>query len=89
MDTDPPGEVPRMRPLAAWPRETRRALIGVFTDIDDTLTTEGAITPEALQAMAALKAAGLHVVAVTGRPAGWSEPFAMRWSTLPRRRSRA
>jgi HAD superfamily hydrolase (TIGR01484 family) len=81
MDTAAPGEaaVPRMRPLAAWPSEARRALIGVFTDIDDTLTTEGAITPEALQAMAALKAAGLHVVAVTGRPVGWSEPFAMRW----------
>ena len=24
-------------------------MIGVFTDIDDTLTTEGAITPDALQ----------------------------------------
>ena len=28
------------------------ACIGVFTDIDDTLTTEGAITPDALQALA-------------------------------------
>jgi HAD superfamily hydrolase (TIGR01484 family) len=69
----------RMRPLAAWPNEARRGLVGVFTDIDDTLTTEGAITPEALRAMAALKAVGLHVVAVTGRPVGWSEPFAMAW----------
>jgi HAD superfamily hydrolase (TIGR01484 family) len=81
MDTAAPGEaaVPRMRPLAAWPREARHALVGVFTDIDDTLTTEGAITPEALQAMAALKGAGLHLVAVTGRPVAWSEPFALRW----------
>jgi HAD superfamily hydrolase (TIGR01484 family) len=52
---------------------------GVFTDIDDTLTTEGAITPEALAALAALQAAGLPVIAVTGRPVGWSEPFARDW----------
>jgi peptide chain release factor 3 len=32
-------------------------LVGVLTDIDDTLTTDGAITPDALQALAALKAA--------------------------------
>ncbi len=65
-----------MRPLVEWrPGET----IGVFTDIDDTLTTEGAITPDALQALADLKEAGLHVVPVTGRPVGWSEPFAQNW----------
>jgi len=53
--------------------------IGVFTDIDDTLTTEGAITPNALQALADLKAAGLQVVPITGRPVGWSAPFVNRW----------
>jgi HAD superfamily hydrolase (TIGR01484 family) len=63
-------------PLTDWPLEDRRQLIGVFTDIDDTLTTEGAITPDALQALAQLKAAGLHVIPITGRPLGWSEPFA-------------
>jgi HAD superfamily hydrolase (TIGR01484 family) len=68
-----------MRPLTDWPLEARQGLVGVFTDIDDTLTTEGAITPDALEAMAALKAAGLHIVAVTGRPVGWSEPFAAAW----------
>ena len=52
---------------------------GVLTDIDDTLTTAGAITPEALQALADLKAAGLPVIAITGRPMGWSEPFARAW----------
>lgn len=69
----------RMRPLTQWPATARAQLLGVFTDIDDTLTTEGAITPDALQALAALKAAGLHVVAITGRPVGWSEPFAKAW----------
>jgi len=52
---------------------------GVLTDIDDTLTTAGAITPDALQALGRLKAAGLPVIAITGRPMGWSEPFARAW----------
>jgi HAD superfamily hydrolase (TIGR01484 family) len=68
-----------MKPLSAWPLEARRQIIGVFTDIDDTLTTDGAITADALQALHDLKAAGLHVIAITGRPVGWSEPFAAEW----------
>lgn len=67
-----------MLDLSHWPQPPRPWL-GVFTDIDDTLTTEGAITPDALQALHTLKAAGLHVVPVTGRPAGWSAPFAAQW----------
>jgi HAD superfamily hydrolase (TIGR01484 family) len=68
-----------MRPLSNWPLEYRRCIIGVFTDIDDTLTTDGAITLDALQALHDLKAAGLHVIAITGRPVGWSEQFALTW----------
>ena len=68
-----------MKPLVQWPLEARRGLVGVLTDIDDTLTTDGAITADALQALADLKAAGLAVIAITGRPVGWSEPFAQSW----------
>jgi len=68
-----------MQPLRAWPAAARRGLAGVLTDIDDTLTTEGAITADALQALGDLRAAGVHVIAVTGRPVGWSEPFARSW----------
>lgn len=68
-----------MKPLSEWPIEARRHIIGVFTDIDDTLTTDGAITPDALQALHDLKQAGLTVIAITGRPVGWSEPFASLW----------
>ena len=67
-----------MKALADWPVEQRRNIIGVFTDIDDTLTTHGSITPDALQALADLKAAGLHVIPITGRPVGWAEPLAAR-----------
>ena len=68
-----------MRPLADWPLAQRQGIIGVLTDIDDTLTTDGAITPDALQALHDLKAAGLHVIAITGRPVGWSKEFALTW----------
>ncbi len=68
-----------MKPLIDWPLEARHQITGVFTDIDDTLTTDGAITPDALQALHDLKSAGYTVIAITGRPVGWSEPFAAAW----------
>ena len=68
-----------VKALSEWPIEQRRNITGVFTDIDDTLTTDGAITPDALQALHDLRAAGFTVIAITGRPAGWSEPFAAAW----------
>ena len=68
-----------LRPLTEWPAPVPGQLHGILTDIDDTLTTDGAITPDALQALGALKASGLHVIPITGRPVGWSEPFAATW----------
>ena len=68
-----------MQTITDWPLAARRRITGVFTDIDDTLTTNGAITPDALAALAALKAAGLAVIAITGRSVGWSLPFAAAW----------
>lgn len=65
-----------MLPLSDWPLAARRNIIGVFTDIDDTLTTDGAITTDALAALGDLKTAGLHVIPITGRPVGWSEQVA-------------
>jgi len=68
-----------MLDLIEWPVRDRERIVGVFTDIDDTLTSDGAITADALAALASLRAAGIHVIPITGRPVGWSEPFAMRW----------
>ncbi|HSW05616.1 HAD family hydrolase [Aquabacterium sp.] len=69
----------RMRPLRELPAAVLASLHGVLTDIDDTLTRDGAIEPAALDALRALEAAGVPVIAITGRPAGWSEPFALAW----------
>ncbi|MBX3627228.1 MAG: HAD-IIB family hydrolase [Rhizobacter sp.] len=67
------------RPWPELPAEHARSVLGVLTDIDDTLTTTGAITSDALRALHDLQAAGIPVIAITGRPMGWSEPFARQW----------
>lgn len=79
MPSSSPCALPSPLPLQQWPCAPRRALIGVFTDIDDTLTEDGTVGSQTLAALGALKAAGLHVIPITGRPVGWSEPFAATW----------
>ena len=51
----------------------------VFTDIDDTLTTDGRLTHQAFKALWDLHSSGIAVVPVTGRPAGWCDHFARMW----------
>ncbi len=65
-----------------WNHASLQALsqvVGVMTDIDDTLTAQGQIEASALAALAQLAQAGVPVIAITGRPQGWSEPFARDW----------
>ena len=68
-----------MRPLAEFPVDARRAIRGVLTDIDDTLTTSGRLLATAYGALENLRDAGLFVIAVTGRPAGWCDHIARMW----------
>ena len=51
----------------------------LLTDIDDTLTDEGLLGPEAYASMWALHRAGVKVLPITGRPAGWCEMIARQW----------
>jgi HAD superfamily hydrolase (TIGR01484 family) len=69
-------------PLEHVERDRWRAVRGVLTDIDDTLTRDGVIEPLAGEALDALAAAGVPVIAITGRPMGWSEAF-VRDGVLP------
>src|SRR4249920_1466528 len=68
-----------MQPLASMPDGTRRAIRGVLTDIDETLSTHGRLTAEAYGAMERLRAAGKLVIPITGRPAGWCDHIARMW----------
>ncbi len=51
----------------------------VLTDIDDTVTTEGRLTAEAYLALERLALAGIIVIPITGRPAGWCDHIARMW----------
>jgi len=59
--------------------EIANGLRGVFFDIDDTITTSGKIPPVSYKALWDLRSAGLKVVPVTGRPAGWCDHIARMW----------
>ncbi|MCC7384587.1 MAG: HAD-IIB family hydrolase [Deltaproteobacteria bacterium] len=68
-----------MRSLRALPRTIARNVRLVFTDIDDTLTSDGLLEASAFAAMWSLFENGVGVVPVTGRPAGWCDHFARMW----------
>jgi HAD superfamily hydrolase (TIGR01484 family) len=68
-----------MTPIRNLPTDAAKRILGVFFDIDDTFTTAGKIGPRPFQAIWSLKEAGLKVVPITGRPAGWCDHIARMW----------
>lgn len=68
-----------MQPLTQLPTEDCQRLVGVAFDIDDTVTHDGRLEAEAFASMWRLRHAGLHLVAVTGRPLGWTDVIARQW----------
>ncbi len=68
-----------LRPLAELGRAKRAAVRALLTDIDDTLTDHGRLPAASYGAMERLKDAGLLVIPVTGRPAGWCDLIARQW----------
>jgi HAD superfamily hydrolase (TIGR01484 family) len=65
-----------MRSFDHCSRPLLAELRGILTDFDGTLTTDGRLDAETYVALSELKAAGLFVAVVTGRPAGWGELIA-------------
>jgi HAD superfamily hydrolase (TIGR01484 family) len=68
-----------MRPLTEAPRDMLGGVQAVLTDIDDTLTLHGRLPAEAYAALWKLKRAGIRVIPITGRPAGWCDLIARQW----------
>lgn len=68
-----------MRPLATMTFQEAKAVRYVLMDIDDTLTTEGKLTADSYAALWRLRNAGMIVVPITGRPAGWCDLIARQW----------
>jgi HAD superfamily hydrolase (TIGR01484 family) len=68
-----------MKPITDIPTEFCKRINTVFADIDDTISTEGKILPEAYAAMWDLYNHGINVVPITGRCAGWVDHIARMW----------
>ncbi|OZI28701.1 HAD family hydrolase [Bordetella genomosp. 1] len=68
-----------MQALAAMPASVAASVRTVLTDIDDTLTTDGRLPAAAYAAMERLELAGIRVVPITGRPAGWCDHIVRMW----------
>lgn len=68
-----------MTPLTQLPTITAGNIKYVLCDIDDTVTTEGRLTAQAYTALESLYNAGISVVPITGRPAGWCDHIARMW----------
>jgi len=69
----------RPKLLAECPVQDLTQIRYVLTDIDDTLTLDGRLPACAYTAMEQLAQAGIELVPITGRPAGWCDLIARQW----------
>lgn len=65
-----------MKPLNSFSSQDLRVLL---TDIDGTLTEGGRLPDSSYLHLGELSRAGIYVIPVTGRPAGWCELIARLW----------
>ena len=68
-----------MQDIRALDRTTLDRVRFVLTDIDDTVTTDGRLPAASYDALERLQQAGLAVIPITGRPAGWCDMIARLW----------
>ncbi|WP_406707631.1 HAD-IIB family hydrolase [Vibrio methylphosphonaticus] len=74
-----PQSLKHPQPLAAAPPEALKRIQWLLTDVDDTLTWQGTLPTQTLEALTQLKEVGVHVIAVTGACAGWCDQIAKLW----------
>ena len=68
-----------MKPIEKMPSAVKKGIRYVLADIDDTLTLDGRLPAVVFAAMEDLKKAGIRMVPITGRPAGWCDHIARMW----------
>lgn len=68
-----------MKSILEFDKDRAKALKYLLCDIDDTITTDGKLTAEAYTALWKLSDAGIDVIPVTGRPAGWCDMIVRQW----------
>ena len=68
-----------MKPFHEFPPHLKEQIHYILTDIDDTLTNNGRLPAAVFAAMECLKIAGIRIIPITGRPAGWCDHIARMW----------
>ncbi|MGD8472336.1 MAG: HAD-IIB family hydrolase [Desulfobacteraceae bacterium] len=68
-----------MKPIEKIPETIKNTIRYVLADIDDTLTLDGRLPAVVFAAMEGLKKAGICMIPITGRPAGWCDHIARMW----------
>jgi hypothetical protein len=68
-----------MKPIEKITETIKNTIRYVLADIDDTLTLDGRLPAVVFAAMEGLKKAGICMVPITGRPAGWCDHIARMW----------
>jgi hydroxymethylpyrimidine pyrophosphatase-like HAD family hydrolase len=68
-----------MKPISEMTHDEAAGVRFVLMDIDDTLTREGKLLASSYAALWELREAGIRVIPVTGRPAGWCDLIAREW----------
>ncbi|OQB99021.1 MAG: phosphoglycolate phosphatase [Spirochaetes bacterium ADurb.Bin110] len=68
-----------LMPITSLTCQEAQRIRYILMDIDDTLTTDGKLLAESYAALWRLHEAGLKVIPVTGRPAGWCDLIAREW----------
>lgn len=68
-----------MKPIGEMPPGQLQKIKYLLTDIDDTLTGDGMLPSSSLSAVEELESAGIDVIPITGRPAGWCDHIARMW----------
>lgn len=66
----------QVKPLAEL---DMRPIVGILTDVDDTLTEDGRLHPQTYAALWQLRQAGIPLIPVTGRSTGWAHLMLSQW----------
>jgi len=68
-----------MQSFDRFPADVKKNIAYVLTDIDDTLTNQGRLRAVVFTALEQLQDAGIRIIPITGRPAGWCDHIARMW----------
>ena len=68
-----------MRFFSGFSHEEKERIRYIVSDVDDTITSDGALIPDALEALYQIRENGLKTILVTGGSAGWADGYIRQW----------